>query len=83
MKPTQEDWALFWCGLLRPVIFGEIADGDVGRYLRSLTEKEFIFPDGRRGSPSLSTLKRKLRQYRNGKLKGLFRKRRSDRGKPR
>jgi transposase InsO family protein len=39
-----------------------------------------LFPDGTKRSPSVSTLKRKLRQYRQGGFNALPRKRRKDRG---
>ena len=36
MKRKDEDWALFWCTLLHPVLFGEIASHEVGAFLRQL-----------------------------------------------
>jgi transposase InsO family protein len=78
MRPQEERRAVFWCGLLRPLIFGEIAPGAVSAYLRKLASEEVVYPDGKRRKPSLSTLKRKLRQYRNHGFVALARKRRRD-----
>jgi len=79
----DEQWAVFWCSLLRPILFGEIGAKDVHRHLKALAQEAFLFPDGRRKRPSLSTLKRKLRQYRQGGLDALARKPRRDRGQAR
>jgi hypothetical protein len=48
-----------------------------------LAGSEQDFPDGQRRKPSLSTLWRKWKQYREGGFETLFRRRRADRGKPR
>jgi len=79
----DEKWALFWCTLLHPVLFGEIAPRDANRYLKGLAHQECVFPDGRRKRPSHSTLKRKLKLYREGGFEALARKPRRDRGQPR
>jgi transposase InsO family protein len=79
----DEKWALFWCSLLRPVLFGEIEAKDANRYLKDLAQQEYVFPDGRRKRPSHSTLKRKLKLYREGGFEALARKPRKDRGQPR
>jgi hypothetical protein len=65
MKAKDEKWAVFWCGLLRPVIFGEVAAKEVHAHLRSLSQQECVFPDGSHHRPSLATLRRKLRTYRS------------------
>ena len=83
MRKKDEQWSVFWCGLLRPVLFGEVKGRDVNRYLKKLCEQEYVFPDGRRRRPSVSTLRRKLRKYRKDGFKSLARKRRSDLGRPR
>jgi len=83
MREKDERWAVFWCGLLRPVLFGEIQERHVNRYLKQLCRQEYVFPDGRRRRPSLSTLRRKLRKYRKEGFRSLARKPRSDRGRPR
>lgn len=79
----QERWALFWCGLLHDVLFGDPDAKEVRRHLRELSKKEALFPNGKRRRPSLSTLERKLAAYREGGFEALARKRRSDRGRPR
>jgi transposase InsO family protein len=84
MRKKDEQWALFWCSLLRPVLF-EHGRREVStyRFLKELSEKEVAFPDGTYRRPSLSTLKRKLRKYRKEGFDALARKGRSDRGRPR
>lgn len=74
---------MFWCSLLGPVLYGEIDARDVNRFLKKLATREFLFPDGKRRRPSVSTLRRKLRQYRQGGFDALARKPRKDRGKSR
>ena len=83
MDKEQEKWAIFWCDLLSPVIYGEIEAELTNRFLKQVARKKIRFPDGKIGKPSLSTLRRKLNRYRNGGFDALARKRRSDRGKPR
>lgn len=78
MSPQEERKAVFWCSLLRPVIFGEIARGEVSNYLKNLGSEEVVYPNGKKRKPSLSTLKRKLRQYRKSGFLALARKRRRD-----
>ena len=80
MRKKDEKSAVFWCGLLRPVLFGEVDASQTNQYLRQCAQKEVTFPDGRVGKPSLSTLKRKLKRYRAGGLDALARRARSDRG---
>jgi transposase InsO family protein len=83
MKKKDEEWVLFWCSLLHPVLFGEIEAKETASFLKELAGAERVFPDGRRKRPSLSTLRRKFKLYREGGLEALPRKRRKDRGKPR
>jgi transposase InsO family protein len=79
----QEKWAIFWCDLLSPVIYDEIEAELTNRFLKQLASKTIRFPDGRVGTPSLSTLRRKFNRYRQAGFDALARKRRSDRGKSR
>jgi len=79
----QERWALFWCGLLHEVLFGDLDAKEVRHCLRQLSRQEVLMPNGRRTRPSRSTLKRKLAAYREGGFDALARKPRSDRGRPR
>lgn len=82
-KAGEERLPVFWCSLLRPLIYGEIPPQEAGRFLHELATVEFTFPDGRRHRPSWKTLSRKWKLYRNGGFEALFRKRRSDIGLPR
>ena len=83
MDQKNENWATFWCDLLRPVLYRDIEHEETNSYLNSLSKKEIIFPDGKCRCPSLSTLKRKLAAYRNKGFDGLARKPRKDQGKSR
>lgn len=83
MKDRDLEWILFWCGLLHPVIFGEIEKSEVLLYLNKISQEKHLFPNGVWKKPSLSVLKRKLRAYNKKGVDGLVRKPRSDRGKPR
>ena len=83
MKQKDERWAVFWCGLLHPVLFDELEAAETNPYLKRLAQKELVFPDGRAGKASLSTLRRKLNRYRRQGFDALARKPRTDRGKPR
>ncbi len=83
MKQKDEKWALFWCDLLRPVLFDEVEPEQTHDFLKGLSKKEIVFPDGRMGRPSLSTLRRRLNRYRAGGFDALARKDRQDRGHPR
>ncbi len=81
MEYGDEKWSLFWCNLLHPVIFGQIEEGQINRYLKKLAQQELLFPDGKSKKPSLSTLRRKLNLYTHGGFGGLRRKLRCDKGK--
>jgi len=83
MKSKDEQWAIFWCTLLRPIIFNEIEEGTENHYLKSVVKEKRVFPNGKLKKPSLSTLRRKLNKYRKSGFKSLARKIRSDRGKAR
>ena len=83
MNKEQEKWAIFWCDLLSPVIYGEIEPEATNQFLKQKAKQTLRYPDGRIGTPSLSTLRRKLNRYRQGGFDNLARQRREDRGKPR
>jgi len=83
MTPKDEVWAVFWCLLLQPLLYSEIDPKDENRFLKILAQEERVFPDGTRRKPAFSTLRRKLRIYREKGFQALFRKRRSDRGQSR
>ena len=83
MHDQDQTWAVFWCSLLSPLLFGEVPEQQAHHWLRQLAQQQHLFPDGRRRQASLSTLKRKWRQYRQGGFAALPRKPRCDRGRPR
>ena len=83
MDKEQEKWAIFWCDLLSPIIYEEIESELTNRFLKRLAKKTIRFPDGRIGTPSLSTLRRKFNRYGKGGFDALARKRRNDWGKSR
>ena len=83
METQDEKWGLFWCHLLHPIIFGEVDSTEEHAYMRKLSTEEILFPDDKRKKPSLSTLKRKLKEFRANGLHGLRRQARSDRGESR
>lgn len=76
----QEEEALFWCGVLHPVLYGELSSSEVNEKLRDLSKREHCFPNGRLKKVSLKTLKRKYRKFKTGGFRALERKRRSDLG---
>jgi putative transposase len=83
LDKEAEKWAIFWCDLLKPLIFGEIETEATNRFLKDLAPKEVLFPNGRIAKASVATLRRKFNRYRQGGFDALFRQARSDRGKPR
>ncbi len=83
MDKEQEKWAIFWCDLLTPVIYGELEPELTNSFLKQIADKQILFPNGRSGKPSLSTLRRKLNRYRQGGFDALARKNRNDRKRPR
>ncbi len=83
MDKKQEKWAIFWCDLLSPIIYGDIEAKLTNQFLKATANEQIVFPDGRIGNPSLSTLRRKFNRYQQGGFDALARKGRSDRGKSR
>jgi transposase InsO family protein len=82
-RDRHEQWAVFWCSLLGPLLYGDVPPAEAGRFLSELAQTEHLFPDGQRRKASRATLWRKWKTYQQGGLEGLFPKRRDDRGKPR
>ena len=80
---NDEDWAVFWCSLLSPLLLGEIPERQRERYFQQLSQEERRFPNGQRRRVSVRTLRRQWRRLKDGGVKGLYRRRRSDRGKAR
>jgi transposase InsO family protein len=83
MNDDDIKWGVFWTDLLDSVIFSDIEPEAVNQFLKQLAQKKIVFPDGRIGTPSLSTLRRKLNAYKSGGFKALARNHRSDFGKSR
>jgi len=78
---NQDQWTLFWCRLLYPIIFEELEGQKVTQYMESLSQREVVFPDGKLKKPSISTLWRKLQAYKQGGVEAFNKKPRKDRGK--
>jgi putative transposase len=73
--------ALFWGGVLSPVLFKPPDDHRSNRQiLISLTKEHYMHPDGMMRTYSLSTLKRKLNKYQKKGIKGFLPAPRSDEG---
>ncbi len=83
MNKNQEKWALFWCGLLNPIIFEEVEKNAINQFLITLNRKDHVLPNGKRKKISLSTLRRKYNIYVAGGFANLIRKKRNDIGKSR
>jgi transposase InsO family protein len=83
MRCNDEDWAVFWCSLLSPVLLGEIPEAQRERYFQELSREERRLPNGRTKRISVRTFRRRWRQLKDKGVPGLYRRRRSDRGKPR
>ena len=83
MHHNDDDWAVFWCSLLGPILLDEIPAGERKAYLKQLSQKEVLLPNGQRKRISYSTLRRKLRRFQEERIAGLRRRRRDDRGKSR
>jgi transposase InsO family protein len=87
MREKDEEWAAFWCGLLFPLLHEAAENEEVetsrGDRLRALAAKEHRCPDGKMRRFSVSTLRRRLKRFREERLHGLLRRRRSDRGRSR
>ena len=83
MGRNDEDWAVFYCSLLSPVLLGEIPERQRERYFQELSREERRLPNGQRRRISVRTLRRQWRRLKDGGVQGLYRRRRSDRGKAR
>ena len=46
MQIEDEKWAIFWCDLLKPVIFKELETCENHAYLVSLDETPCLLPNG-------------------------------------
>ena len=77
MRCNNEDWAVFWCSLLSPVLLGEIPERRRERYFQQLSQEERLLPNGRRKRLSARTLRRQWRRLKDEGVPGLYRRRRS------
>jgi putative transposase len=83
MGCNDEAWAVFWCSLLSPVLLGEIPEAERERYFQQLSQQERELPSGQRRCISVRTFRRQWRRLKDEGVRGLYRRRRSDRGQPR
>jgi len=83
MGCNGEDWAVFWCSLLSPVLLGEIPEAQREACFQQLSREERRLPNGRWRRISARTFRRQWRRFKDGGVHGLHRRRRSDRGKAR
>jgi len=83
MGRNDEDWAVFWCSLLSPVLLGEIPEAKREPYFQELSREERLLPNGQRRCISVRTFRRQWRRLKDGGVRALYRRRRSDRGKAR
>ncbi len=81
MGCNDEGWAVFWCSLLSPVLLGEIPERQRERYFQELSREERPLPNGKRRRISVRTLRRQWRRLKIEGVPGLYRRRRSDRGR--
>ena len=48
MSYNDDDWAVFWCSLLGPILLDDVPVGDRRRFLKELSQREVSLPNGRR-----------------------------------
>ncbi len=83
MGRNDQEWAVFWCSLLSPVLLGEIPEGQRERYFQQLSQEQRLLPNGQRRCISARTFRRQWRRLKDEGVQGLYRRTRSDRGQPR
>ncbi len=83
MDRNDQAWAVFWCSLLSPLLLGEIPEAEREAYFRSLALEERLLPNGQRKRISVRTFRRWWKRLSEEGVEGAFRRRRSDRGRPR
>ena len=83
MANQDEQWVVFWCSLLGPILLEQVPAGERRRFFKELSQKETLLPNGKRKRISLSTLKRKVRRFRLHGIDGLRRQSRTDHGRAR
>lgn len=80
MNRNDQAWAVFRCQLLAPLLLGEVPDGERGAYIRSLSEREHLLPNGVRKKISARTLRRWWKRLREDGVEAMQRQPRNDRG---
>ncbi|MDP6719782.1 MAG: DDE-type integrase/transposase/recombinase [Pirellulaceae bacterium] len=83
MDCNDQAWAVFWCSLLSPLLLGEIPEAEREAYFHSLAQEERLLPNGKYKRISVRTFRRWWKRLREEGVEGTFRRRRSDRGRPR
>lgn len=83
MGCNDEDWAVFWCSLLSPVLLGEIPEAQREGYFQQLSREKRRLPNGQCRCMSARTFRRQWHRFKDSGVQGLHRRRRSDRGKAR
>jgi len=83
MGHDEDAWSVFWCSLLGPLRLGEIPEAEREAYFRSLAEEERLLPNGKFKRISVRTLRRWWKRLQTEGVRGTYRRRRSDRGRPR
>ena len=80
MGRNDQAWAVFRCQLLAPLLLGEIPDSERGAYIQSLSEQEYLLPNGVRKKISARTLRRWWKRLRDEGVEAMQPQPRSDRG---
>ncbi len=83
MGRNDQEWAVFWCSLLSPLRLGEIPENQRERYFQELSQQDRLLPNGQRRHISARTFRRQWKRLQTEGVPGLFRRRRSDRDRPR
>ena len=82
MGRNDQAWAVFRCQLLAPLLLGEIPANERGAYIQSLSEQEYLLPNGVRKRISARTLRRWWKRLRDEGVEAMQPQPRSDRGQP-
>ena len=75
--------ALFRYGLIAPLLFSPLPSGQVEKALRQIASQSYTIPYSTRTRIGITTLRRYLKQYRQGGFEALRPRERTDKGKPR
>jgi putative transposase len=75
--------ALFRYGLIAHLLFGPLSNGQMERALREIASRRYAIPFSKRTQISVSSLRRYLKQYRQGGFDSLRPQDRADKGVPR